>query len=164
MATVQKPHHSLPGPHLGRPGEVVRGVLQASRLLPLVGRVCLVRFVELSQELDLRHQGVDLGQHSVIGSQLSVIVPNLKYKIKNNPSCSCKLTCMMSSLSLGDTDSPQMSSPLARSSSNCSPIAARSNSFHTRGVSCFLHLTLQVPPLQMWGSSHRGCLSSLIRW
>jgi len=56
MATSMKPHHLLPGPHLRRPGEVVRSVLQASRLLPLIGCMCLVRFIELSQELNLGHQ------------------------------------------------------------------------------------------------------------
>ena len=76
----------------------------------------------------------------------------------------CKITWIMSSLSLGETDSPQISSPLAREDSNCSPIEARSNSFQTIAVSCFLHFILQVPPLQMWGSSHSGGLSSRIKW
>ena len=74
------------------------------------------------------------------------------------------VTCIMSSLSLGDTDSPQISSPWARDSSNCSPMEARSSSFHTLTVSCFLHFIRQVPPLQMCGSSHSGGRSSRMRW
>ena len=57
--------------------EVVRRVLQAGGLLALVGGVRLVRLVELRQELDLRDQGVDLRQHTVIHGQVRVEVPDL---------------------------------------------------------------------------------------
>ena len=41
------------------------------------------------------------------------------------------LTWMRSSLCLGETERPAMSSPGARSDSNCSPMAASNSSFHT---------------------------------
>ena len=156
----------LPCPHLRAVvAQVLGGVLQPRGLLPLIRCMCLVRFIELGKELNIRDQGMDLPQHRIGRCEVGVIVPNLYNtktvpKIVRNPS----FTWIMSSLSLGETESPQISSPLVRSSSNCSPMAARSNSFQTLGVSPFLHLILQVPPLQMWGSSHSGCLSSRIRW
>ena len=52
-------------------------VLQAGGSLPLVGRVSLVRFVELSQELDIRHERVDLLQYVIFHSQICIVIPNL---------------------------------------------------------------------------------------
>ena len=48
----------------------------------------------------------------------------------------------------------------ANDPSNCSPIAAKRSSFHTLEVSCLRHLSLQVPPFCMCGSSHKGCLGA----
>ena len=48
----------------------------------------------------------------------------------------------------------------ANDPSNCSPIAARRSSFHTFEVSCLRHLSRQVPPFCMCGSSHKGCLGN----
>ena len=141
-------------------------LLDASGSLALEGCVSLMRFVEFSQELNLRHERVNLFQYVVFHSQICIVIPNLENRelINKSFSISSYITWIMSSLSLGDTDSPQISSPLARASSNCSPMDARSNSFQTIGVSCFLHFILQVPPLQIWGSSHSGGLSSRIKW
>ena len=61
-----------PGPAL-----LPRRVLQAGGSLPLVGRVSLVRFVEFSQELNFRHERVDLFQYVVFHSQICVVIPNL---------------------------------------------------------------------------------------
>ena len=52
-------------------------VLCASGSLPLEGRVSLVRFVEFSQELNFRHERVDLFQYVVFHSQICVVIPNL---------------------------------------------------------------------------------------
>ena len=53
----------------------------------------------------------------------------------------------------------------ANDPSNCSPIAAKRSSFHTLEVSCLRHLSLQVPPFCMCGSSHKGCLgANLLAW
>ena len=53
-------------------------VLCASASLPLEGRVSLVRFVEFSQELDLRHERVNLFQYVVFHSQICIVIPNLE--------------------------------------------------------------------------------------
>ena len=52
-------------------------VLCASASLPLEGRVSLVRFVELGQELDIRHKRVDLLQYVIFHSQICIVIPNL---------------------------------------------------------------------------------------
>ena len=157
-----------PGKLLSGLGVVGRG-LHALGPLALVGHVCLVRFVELGQELDIRNQGMNLLKNISFHSQVCIVIPDLQNYFVESLVCvgyivDLMVTCIMSSLSLGDTDSPQISSPWARDSSNCSPMEARSSSFHTLTVSCFLHFIRQVPPLQMCGSSHSGGRSSRMRW
>ena len=66
-----------PGKLLSGLGVVGRG-LHALGPLALVGHVCLVRFVELGQELDIRNQGMNLLKNISFHSQVCIIIPDLQ--------------------------------------------------------------------------------------
>ena len=55
-------------------------LLYASGSLALEGCVSLMRFVEFSQELDLRHERVNLFQYVVFHSQICIVIPNLEIR------------------------------------------------------------------------------------
>merc|ERR1711949_107669 len=66
-----------PGKLLSSLGVVGRG-LHALGPLALVGHVCLVRFVELGQELDIRNQGMNLLKNISFHNQVCIVIPDLQ--------------------------------------------------------------------------------------
>ena len=50
--------------------------------LALIGHVGLMGFVELRQERNVGHQGMDLLQHFIFHSQGCIIIPDLEQEIK----------------------------------------------------------------------------------
>lgn len=88
-------------------------------------------------------------------------------------------TWIRSSRSRTDTEIPVISSPEAQCSSNCSPIQANTNSFHTVALNFLLkfqnflflitvwnlgHFSFQYPPLTFSLSSQMGRLVPRIKW
>ena len=71
------PFLPLPCPNLS-PCKIMCGALKSSSPGPLIRCMCLVRFIELGQKLNLGNEGVDFGQHCIVDSQVSIIIPDLK--------------------------------------------------------------------------------------
>ena len=114
--------------------KVVCCIFQPCCFLSFVSSVCLMWFVKLSKELYIRNKRPYFSQNCSTGSQVCLVVPYLKidtfYK-HSKFQTTTRTTWIISSRSLGDTDIPQISSPVARASSNCSPMAASKSSFQT---------------------------------